>query len=174
MSDDLAPVIEAIGQLWDADKKISWQIAEMVHDAYAEFEHHKQGLSAGLQARLGKTSTQIYSYRDAWQMRTDLFNDYGLSVSHLARAFGLQKTYGLDIIGIEEYLQFAAADGWSVRQLAQEVAGNHEPNPDEAYQRKFARFVKLMRSVWNDPQFGNVNDMIRANYYDLMQELEKI
>jgi hypothetical protein len=177
--DNLAPVIEAIGSLSDKTEEGRWQIAEAIYSAFEELPHHTQGLLQGLCTRLKYTSTNIYNYQKAWSLSEEFMNtEFGywpvLSVSHYARMFDLAKVYGLSSPQKMEYLRMAEDENLSVRQLAQEVAGNHEPDPDEAYKRKFKRFTKLMRSLWNDPQFGNVNDMVRANYYDLMQELEKI
>jgi hypothetical protein len=173
MTDDLAPVIEAIGSLSDKTEEGRWQIAEAIYSAFEELPHHTQGLLQGLCTRLKYTSTQVYNYSHAWQIRS-YHPIKNLPVSHYAKMYDLSLRFELSDDEEAEYLQIAEDEGWSVRQLAQEVAGNHEPDPDEAYKRKFARFVKLMRSLWNDPQFGNVDKDTRAVYYDLLGELEKI
>jgi len=176
VSDDLAPVIEAIGQVYDREKRINWQIADDIYNAFEELPRYTQGLLQGLCLRLAKSSTQIYNYSKAMELKKYI-NSFKippeLSVSHYARMCDLQKQFDLTYADCYEYLSMAE-EGWSVRQLAMEVTGNHEPAPDEVYRRKFQRFTKLMRSLWNDPQFGNVAKETRAVYYDLMQELEKI
>ena len=172
--DDLAHIIEEIGKKWDVNKKISWELAEMVSDAYAEFDSHKQGLSAGLQIRMGKTSTQIYSYRNAWQMKINMYNSPELSVSHYAKMHDLCKPYELSFTDISEYLETAYSEGWSVRQLAQEVANNHDPDQELKDRQYFETTVKRMRKCWSLPLFNEIPKETRAVYYDLLKELEKI
>jgi len=174
MVDDLTPVIEAIGALSDSTESGRWEIAEAIHDAFAEFPAYTQGLLQGLCNRLKYTSTNIYNYKNAWEVRSEYLGETKLSVSHFSKLHTLRNKYKLTEHDVLTYIDLAETGDWSALKLEQEVSGNHEPDPDEAYKRKFQRFVKLMRSIWNDPQFGNVDKDTRAVYYDLLGELEKI
>ena len=176
--DDLAPVIEQIGALSDKTEAGRWQIAEAIFDAFDELPHHTQGLLQGLCTRLKYSPTQIYNYSHAKEMQkyiNSFANAPKLSVSHYARIYDLQIKYDIMYRECSEYLKLAEEEGWSVQKLAQEVSGNHEPDPDDKYKKKRERFVKLMRSLWNDPQFHEEGtEESRKAYYQVLKEMETI
>ena len=98
MSDDLAPVIEAIGQVYDREKRINWQIADDIYNAFEELPRYTQGLLQGLCLRLAKSSTQIYNYSKAAELKkfiNQICTPPELSVSHYARMCDLQKQFDL-------------------------------------------------------------------------------
>ena len=172
---DLAPIIEQIGALSDKTEAGRWQIAEAIFDAFDELPHHTQGLLQGLCIRLKYSPTNVYNYKKAWQIRAGYFGQSNLSVSHYAKIYDLISQYELVDHDVLMYIEMADAESWSVQKLAQEVAGNHEPDPDGKYKKKRERFKKLMRSLWNDPQFHEeVPKILRDIYYQVLKGLEKI
>jgi len=175
MTNDLAPVIEQIALIASKAEVDRWELAEAIYTAFEELPHHTQGLLQGLCTRLKYSPTNVYNYKKAWVLGSYLHHSISLSVSHFAKMSDLAMLYNLGINGVIEYMTTAESEGWSVQKLAQEVSGNHEPDPDGKYRKKFSRFVKLMRSLWNDPQFHEEGtEESRKAYYQVLKGLEKI
>ena len=176
--DDLAPVIEQIALIASKAEVDRWELAEAIYTAFEELPHHTQGLLQGLCTRLKYSPTNVYIYKKAWMCRQYRHGDgykTNLSVSHYAKIWDVGISYGLSGQEEIEYLQTAEEEGWSVLKLAQEVSQNHEPDPDGKYRKKFSRFVKLMRSLWNDPQFHEQGtEESRKAYYQVLKEMETI
>ena len=172
--DDLAPIIEEIGSISDKTEAGRWQLAEAIYTAFEELPHHTQGLLQGLCVRLRYTSTNVYRYKDAWELKRYNTDAPNLSVSHYARMSKLAIDFALDMESVWEYLETAESDGWSVRKLAQEVAGNHDPDQELKDRQYFETTVKRMRKCWSLPLFNDIPKETRAVYYDLLKELEKI
>ena len=174
--DDLAPIIEQIGSISDKTEAGRWQIAEAIYTAFEELPHHTQGLLQGLCQRLKYSTTQVYNYSHAhemWKYINSFANAPALSVSHYARIYDLQIKYDVMYRECSEYLKMAAEESWSVRQLAQEVANNHDPDTDLKDRNYFVTTVKRMRRCW-EFLHKYVDKDTRAVYYDLLKELEKI
>ena len=172
--DDLAPIIEEIGSISDKTEAGRWQLAEAIYSAFEELPSHTQGLLQGLCTRLKYTSTNIYNYKNAWDLRNWYPGVDQLSVSHFAKMYKLSKEFDLTGEQEAEYIHEAIEEGWSVRQLAQEVANNHDPDQDLKDRQYFETTVKRMRKCWSLPLFNDIPKETRAVYYDLLKELEKI
>ena len=174
--DDLAPIIEEIGALSDKTEAGRWQLAEAIYSAFEELPSHTQGLLQGLCTRLKYTSTQVYNYKHGWHMKSNVFKGthQSLSVSHYAKMYDLCKTYELEFPEVFDYMEMAEEEGWSVRQLAQEVANNHDPDQELKERQYFETTVKRLRKCWSLPLFNDIPKETRAVYYDLLKELEKI
>ena len=170
--DELLPIIEQIGALKDGVEVNRWELAEMIHTAYAEFPQYERGLTSGLCQRLKYTPANLYNYRNAWSLKAD-FPDTDLSVSHYARLYGLAEKYKLSAEVVESYLILAEEESFSVAQLAKEVAQNHDENTNDKYLKSIKRLILLIVNVLNDPE-NNMDEFLRANLYDVKKELEKI
>ena len=175
--DDLAPIIEQIGALKDSVEVNRWELAEKIHDAFSEFPQYERGLLSGLCQRLKYTPAYVYNYRNAWEEREKI--GYvaivipNLSVSHYAKIHDLDKTHYLTLEQKTEYLAIAEEEGWSVAQLAKEVAQNHDENTNDKYLKSIKRLISLIVNVLNDPE-NKMDEFLRANLYDVKKELEKI
>ena len=166
-------VIDEIGRLNDLVDTDKWKVAEAVHDAFQEFPHHTQGLLQGLTTRLKVSTTQIYSYRDGWEAQKKYYGDgFSLSVSHMAKALNLSNQFDLTDEDTFEYLETAKEEGWSVAKLAQEISGNHDPNPEEKERKTFEKMIKTMRLVWTYQIFNQVPEHTRTYFYRALKELE--
>ena len=174
--DDLAPIIEQIGALKDSVEVNRWELAEKIHDAFSEFPQYERGLLSGLCQRLKYTSTQVYNYRNGYGIKRDLQGEKALPilpVSHYAKMYDLSRKYNLDSYQVGEYLEVALDEQWSVRQLAQEVAQNHDENTNDKYLKSIKRLILLIVNVLNDPE-NDMDEFLRANLYDVKKELENI
>ena len=172
---DLAPIIEQIGAYKDGVEKDRWKLAEMVNTAYAEFPQYERGLTSGLCQRLKYTPANVYNYRNGYHMKEIVLfgNKPDLSVSHYAKMYNLCKTYELEFPEIQEYLELAESESWSVLQLAREISANHSEDTNEHYLKSIKRLISLIVNVLNDTE-NDMDDFLRANLYDVKKELEKI
>jgi hypothetical protein len=164
-------IIDHIGKLNDKVDSDKWAVAEAVHDAFQEFPHHTQGLLQGLANRLKVSNTQVYSYRNAWRL-VERIGKIGSSPSHYARIELLGEKFGLSDSEIEEYLNLAWEECWSVEKMAMVIQDNHDPAPELKEQKTFEKMVKTMRLVWTYPIMGEVSDHTRMYFYKALKELE--
>ena len=154
--DNLQAVVEEIGALNDLAETDKWQVAQKIADAFAEFKPYERGLTAGLCARLRKSSDTIYSYRNAENLRAQLQYIPGLSVSHFVALSDLQKRYRLTDETLKEWIERAQEDNLSVRDLRSEVATEHSQDLRAHWLRKVVRLVRLMDRVLQDAESAGV------------------
>jgi len=154
--DNLQAVVEEIGALNDLAETDKWQVAQKIADAFAEFKPYERGLTAGLCARLRKSSDTIYSYRNAENLRAQLQYIPGLSVSHFVALSDLQKRYMLTDETLKEWIERAQEDNLSVRDLRSEVAIEHSQDLRAHWLRKVVRLVRLMDRVLQDAESAGV------------------
>lgn len=173
---DITLVIEQIGALKDSVELDRWKLAEVIHDAFAEFPEYEHGLLSGLCQRLKYTSANVYNYKKAWSLKTSYLlptMPTKLSVSHYAKLYDLQKKYCLFTGELIDYIQLAEQEHWSVAQLAKEVSANHDENTKELYAKSIKRLIDLIVKILTDPE-NDMDQFLRANLYDVKKELEKI
>jgi hypothetical protein len=167
----LEEIVESIGALNDKANTDKWEVSKAIFDAFEELPHHTQGLTNGLCNRLKVSTTAIYNYRDAYQLKA-WFGYFPLSVSHYSRMHNLAEQLNLTPGDISQYFEIAVEEGWSVSKMVQEVTQNHMDS-EQKEKITYCRWLKTMRKIW---QFGLFNAMpkdVREAYYKLMQSLEE-
>jgi len=171
--DELLPIIEQIGQMKDKAESSRWELAEVIHSAYAEFPQYERGLTAGLCQRLKYTPANLYNYKNAWTIRSGYIGNANLSVSHYSKLYDMIAKYNLTDHDVLQYIELAEDEAWSVLQMAREISDNHSEDTNEHYLKSIRRLILLIVNVLNDPE-NNMDEFLRANLYDVKKELEKI
>ena len=163
MTDELSEVVEAIGKLGDRAEYSKWELSEAVATAYAEFHSYTRGLTAGLCARLRKSTDLIYSLRDAWELKSLLVkSDSPLSVSHFAVLSRLRDRYTLSDDDCREWLTWAEEVGASVREMSIEVSMAHDADPLKSFMRRVEKVGREVQRLWEDCESINLSEDLRA------------
>jgi len=172
--DELLPIIEQIGALKDGVEVNRWELAEMIHTAYAEFPQYERGLTSGLCQRLKYTPANLYNYKNAWDLKSRFaITVPELTVSHYSKMHSLETKYSLEGQEIYDYLYLAEENDWSGVKLAQEVAQNHSEDTNEHYLKSIRRLILLIVNVLNDPE-NKMDEFLMANLYDVKKRLEDL
>ena len=161
MTDTLATVIEIIGRANDLVEKDKWTVCHQIADAFAELPAYSRGLTAGLCHRLKKSSDMIYSMRDAAMLKDRIASEVELSPSHFAALSHLQDRFNLTDDDVRDWLELAAENGMSVRDMSTEISIKHTEDARKAFLRKIQKIERLAFSAYQESELLQIPDALR-------------
>jgi hypothetical protein len=162
MENELAPIIESIGRLNDCAEASRWQVCSAIASAFDELPAYSRGLTAGLCARMHKSTDQIYCLRDSERLRANLRYDTVLSPSIFSTLFHLRDRYNLDDNACREWLDWVKETGASVRDMSQEITTKYTEDSNKAFIKRAMRVQKDVQRLWEDMELIGLPDSIRA------------
>ena len=172
MDSILKTIVDAIGELKDSVDDKSWEICEAVSDAFEELGAYSRDLLPALKSRLNVSKTQLYNYQHAWDLRSEVGNDYDLPFSHFAVLHTAKRVYELDNEQVKDLLAIVKEDGLSTEDLR--VMCNNMFNEDYVGQtkRRFEKLAKTMRLCYEEMSVVDYPDILRPAFYSVLRNLE--
>ena len=158
----LHEVIEAIGALADKTEASKWSLAEAVSTAYMEFKPYSRGLTAGLCARLKRSTDMIYALRDAFDLKSRLRYASEIPVSHFATLSRLKDKFNLTDEDCITWLDWVQETGASVRDMSMEISAAYEEDARKSFFKRIDKISKLVELVWTECESIQMPELLRA------------
>jgi len=166
---DLEQIVEQIGLLGDSFEISRWELCRAIETAYSELPAYTKGLTESLARRLKKSSDSVYSMRDAWRLREDIekyrgkSEDIGLSSSHWGVMYSLRERFDLENSVVFEWLELAASESMSVRDLSAEVSSQYREDEKKGIKRIIRKVERLTGRMYQDFEGAGVPEGIRKD-----------